>query len=859
MKILLKVIFAFLLSSSISTGYSQRYKFNSFTEINGLPSNSIQSLAQDATGYLWIGTDKGLSRFDGSSFVNYKKYNGLFDDNIEKIIVDRENNIYVFHPNTPKVTKLKVDNTFEILDSIPLIYPMSDSITRDRCKLINKRKIKVSLSSSFTLSKENGLPNDLINDVFIDREDILWIACQEKGLYALYLENFPLFPWNDNNEMKFNYSLGGGLQLVTFKNSVQKMKIENEKPVFSTIFKSPYKDLNCAVLLEQKELIYGTNNGMYLHSFESNREIPFKELVGKSITVIEKHYNGDIIIIADGQLYKYVVYKNEVRKVKELKNFKATSIKKINGRVYVLGKGNIYHIEKRRFTSIFAKNQNIAKIDFVHISQGNSKSFWISSSNKGLFNYDVKEKTIESFNRDNSFPYSSIQSVSQNDEYLWVTNNKRVILYNLEDKTYSFYGKNYLENTDFLSFSFKHRNATFLFSKQGLIRTFNPENFVKKSPNLSLIEILISGKSVPIDSVLNIGHSIMPIEFTYQSISLKDKIYYQYQLDGYNNKWSKPTLSSSITYDNVSKGEYVFRVRTYDPINKVTLENIEKRFAVLPPFWQTSSFISALVLIIGITILSFYLFRVWRLKKQTEKLETMVNEKTYVLTAQNQNIEQFSYSLSHDLKNPINNIKGLVEIMEGAPAEDQGEIRKMLMNSAILLEEKIKSTLNTIKQMQAKKKHSELLNFEELFVNVKQSLLLLINENDVKFNIDFKAKKVIYNASILESVFYNLISNSIKYGPVDKQIEISISTKKDNDKIVLIFEDNGIGFDMDRDMDKVFSIFERVNENDHTTGTGIGLYMVKQMIELNGGIMSVDSVVNEGTKFTIRLNKLEGN
>ena len=57
-------------------------------------------------------------------------------------------------------------------------------------------------------------------------------------------------------------------------------------------------------------------------------------------------------------------------------------------------------------------------------------------------------------------------------------------------------------------------------------------------------------------------------------------------------------------------------------------------------------------------------------------------------------------------------------------------------------------------------------------------LLLLINENDVKFNIDFKAKKIIYNASILESVFYNLISNSIKYGPVDKQIEISISTKK---------------------------------------------------------------------------------
>ena len=296
-------------------------------------------------------------------------------------------------------------------------------------------------------------------------------------------------------------------------------------------------------------------------------------------------------------------------------------------------------------------------------------------------------------------------------------------------------------------------------------------------------------------------------------------------------------------------------VRTYDPINELVLKETQVKFRVLRPFWKTLFFLYLMIGLIGLLTFAIVIYRSWRLKKTTAKLEKMVDEKTFILTAQNQNIEQFSFSLSHDLKNPINNIKGLVEILEDADEDSRPEITKMLMNSAILLEDKIKATLETIRQMQANKKNVEQLYFDTIFEETKKSLLILINENDVKFITDFKEKSFYYNQSILDSIFYNLVSNSIKYGSDERQKIVKITSEKiENDSIQLVFEDNGIGFDLEKDREKVFSIFERVH--DQATGTGIGLYMVKQMIELNGGTIMVHSKINEGTVFKIILGKM---
>ena len=218
--------------------------------------------------------------------------------------------------------------------------------------------------------------------------------------------------------------------------------------------------------------------------------------------------------------------------------------------------------------------------------------------------------------------------------------------------------------------------------------------------------------------------------------------------------------------------------------------------------------------------------------------------------------DKFISIIAHDLKNPINNIKGLVEIMDDSDLGSQNEIKTMLMESANLLEEKIKATLETIKQMQANKNNVDVLSLHDVLEEVKSSLLMLIKNNKVNFQINFKEETINYNKSILESIFYNLISNAIKYGSDIRQKKVIISSDKEGEYTVLRFEDNGIGFDTTKDMDKVFSIFERVHEQGEATGTGIGLYMIKQMIELNGGKIEVESEVDKGTTFIVKLKNM---
>jgi signal transduction histidine kinase len=99
------------------------------------------------------------------------------------------------------------------------------------------------------------------------------------------------------------------------------------------------------------------------------------------------------------------------------------------------------------------------------------------------------------------------------------------------------------------------------------------------------------------------------------------------------------------------------------------------------------------------------------------------------------------------------------------------------------------------------------------------------------------------------SIFLNLISNSIKYSRPDVRSIIRISSRKDGNRIVLVFSDNGMGIDLEAAGKKIFGLYQRFHK--HTEGKGVGLYMVKTQVEALGGRISVTSDLNVGTMFTL--------
>jgi signal transduction histidine kinase len=146
--------------------------------------------------------------------------------------------------------------------------------------------------------------------------------------------------------------------------------------------------------------------------------------------------------------------------------------------------------------------------------------------------------------------------------------------------------------------------------------------------------------------------------------------------------------------------------------------------------------------------------------------------------------------------------------------------------------------------------NKELISFSKLVNNISDSFSNLNEKKHVRINLNFSEVDEIFSfKAYMQSIFYNLISNSIKYSRSDVQSLIEIKSRKENGKIVLSFKDNGLGIDLKRKGDRIFRLYARFHS--HVEGKGMGLFMVKTQVEAIGGKITVVSEVNKGTEFTI--------
>lgn len=222
------------------------------------------------------------------------------------------------------------------------------------------------------------------------------------------------------------------------------------------------------------------------------------------------------------------------------------------------------------------------------------------------------------------------------------------------------------------------------------------------------------------------------------------------------------------------------------------------------------------------------------------------------LIQRNRDLEQFSFIISHNLRAPTANIIGFTEYLNDetlSPSEHK-EFLQNLSSSVEKLDLIIKD-INTILQVRRDvNEKKESLSFSTLVNNIVISIGNLIAKHHVRIVQDFSEIDEIYSLRVyLHSIFYNLISNSIKYGNPDKQTLIKIKSKKENGKIILTFKDNGLGINMKTKGDKIFGLYNRFHS--HVEGKGMGLYMVKTQVESLGGKITIASELNKGTEFTI--------
>jgi PAS domain S-box-containing protein len=222
------------------------------------------------------------------------------------------------------------------------------------------------------------------------------------------------------------------------------------------------------------------------------------------------------------------------------------------------------------------------------------------------------------------------------------------------------------------------------------------------------------------------------------------------------------------------------------------------------------------------------------------------------LIQRNKDLEQFAYIVSHNLRAPLANIIGITEVIHSRKLDTEAE-KKMsdYLGTSVKKIDEVINDLNDILQVkQGVGEKKELVRFSELLADIQLSIDNLIRKEDVQFVSNFRDVDEMQTLkSYLYSIFFNLISNSIKYRSPHIPPLIEISSRRSENKIKLHFKDNGLGIDLVKRGDQVFGLYKRFHT--HTEGKGMGLYMVKTQVETLGGEISVQSEVNKGTEFSI--------
>jgi PAS domain S-box-containing protein len=235
-------------------------------------------------------------------------------------------------------------------------------------------------------------------------------------------------------------------------------------------------------------------------------------------------------------------------------------------------------------------------------------------------------------------------------------------------------------------------------------------------------------------------------------------------------------------------------------------------------------------------------------KEREKEREQLIGE----LTQNNKDLKQFSYITSHNLRAPLSNLTGLLNLIDDLTIEDPElkEIINGFSKSTYLLNETVNDLVKIVIIKDNPSIQKEKVLIKEIFENVFNQLSFLISLHKPILKIDLEEVMILnINKSYLESIFLNLLTNSIKYRASNRQLRVSISSEVVDGNLILTFKDNGIGIDLVRNKDKIFGLYQRFHN--HPDSKGLGLYLVKSQVEAMGGTITIESEVGKGTTFTI--------
>lgn len=314
-------------------------------------------------------------------------------------------------------------------------------------------------------------------------------------------------------------------------------------------------------------------------------------------------------------------------------------------------------------------------------------------------------------------------------------------------------------------------------------------------------------------------------------------------------------ISEIITPENYTYYQGIIR-RAFDGetilVERQTLSGFYSLMKVVPLRDSNDAIFAIMFVLIDVTALKKIQVE---LSRANEELEIKVQTRTEQLKEANKQLETFSYSVSHDLRAPLRSVSGYASMLKedySSKVNDQefDRITDLVIDNAKRMDQLIRDLLEFSKLGRKELSKSQV----DVKTLVKSILEDLISQEPLR-KIDYTLTNLepsFGDDSLLRQVWTNLLSNALKYSKKKEFTKIDISCTTDDGMICYSVEDNGVGFDM-KYADKLFGVFQRLHKTTDFEGTGVGLALVKNIIQRHGGKIWAEAVVGKGAKFSFTL------
>jgi len=544
------------------------------------------------------------------------------------------------------------------------------------------------------------------------------------------------------------------------------------------------------------------------------------------------------------------------------------------------------------------------------ISNNNINCLYIDKDNvlwagtqDGLNIYDAKRDSFYVYSKNDGLPSSNIKSIAQDNQgVIWLSTTENIVRFSQHKYLIKYF--NYLDGVECEEFMpacsyFSKKTGRMYFGGSSGYVSFYPKNVKhnNKSPQIIISALNLFHKKVEANDstgiltkdisvtdtlFLDYKQNNFSLEFVALNYIFTEKNKYAYTLEGFDKNITVAGSERKAVYTNVPPGKYLFKVTA---ANNDGLWNITGKGLVIiidTPWWQTIPAIILFVLLIIGIMFALYFYRSYLAKKQNQQLENIVRERTNELRQSYINLDKLNRDLSdqkkivlqsndelkhlnlmkdrlfsiigHDLKNPINSIKGFAELTAKRFDSIDEEKKKYFLSLIIESTKQVSQLLDNLLDWARTQTTGISYSPSDIdLVDLIQSNIRFISqlsnnkEVDVIFDSNHKNMTIYADENLTNTIFRNLLTNAIKYTPSNGRVLLSVETETGKNARITI-ADNGIGMSSDQ-LNNLFKL-DKVESQKGTngeTGTGLGLILCKEFVEKQGGSISVLSKKGFGT------------